>query len=251
MSDWNQDFQGKGLDQEAYDAILCNRWPSKERAAEAVLFDRKHFDYRHMHPVEATYLFGHIFVTEVRKFIRAYIDNTPPSITPSGKVRDWMPLKGGDIFESPSDDKRVKGWIRKTNALIRARQFVDNYGISYSFAIKEALRHWYFGRDYIFEYREMPGPDMITNDDCVQVIAEKWMQEIESRIIYSDHPRYQIIGETHPDLDKHQDFILAQILRKTDPVPALRKFIGLGVLSEERARMIFQHEHVDRALVVK
>lgn len=250
MHDWQIEYQGHDLDPDSCEAILHTRWPEKELRLEPELFQTKAFDLRHLHPVAATLLFAHIFTEETRTFIRAHIDDTPPRTLPSGRVLDWYPLGQGNLFDPPSDERKLKAWKRKINALVRARQFADRFGIPYRFLIRRALRHWYFGRNYIFEeHRTLPGPDMLNGDECRAAIAEAWLEELQARIQYATHPRYLVQnGDGHHDVREHQEFLCDQIAKKINPVPALSKFMGMGLLSQEVARQRFGEERVSKAL---
>ena len=246
--DWNLDFDGKDLDLDACEALLHTRWPPKEMRAEAALFQSKFWDYRHLHPVHATYLFAHIFTVETRAIIRAHIDNTPPRTLPSGHVLDWYPLGSGDVFE-PAGGK-LQSWQRKVKALIRARQFADRYGMPYSFFIRHALRHYYFGRYYLFddERRTLPGPDMLNGEDCRIAVAEAWIEELGTRIHHATHPRYLVENDCgHHDVKAHQQALCDQIAKRSDPSYALKRFIGNGLLSPAVAAERFGTEHIAKA----
>ena len=248
----NEEYFGFNLSTDEYEVILHSRWDDKQVKEELKLFSRKWWDYRHQHPVNSTYLFAHIFTRETRAIIRKHIDNTPPKVTAKGTVIDWHPLKSGDVFDPPSDVNKLKGWKRKTKSLIKARQTADRFGIPYEFFIKAGLKHYYFGRFYIFEeHRTLPSPEMLTSDDCLVAIAEAWLQELESRIHYGTHERYLIANDAgHTDVVEHQKSILNQINRKTNPIPALSKFLKLGYLSERAVRDRYGEDRLQKSLAL-
>lgn len=250
MNALDMDYYGRDTDPVEADAILANRWGAKERAAEPELCRRAWFDYQHMHPVNRTYLFAHLFTAETRLIIRQHIDDSPPKVSASGTVRDWEPIKAGDMFEPPGDARRLKYWKRKISSLIKARQMADHYAIPYPQFVKFGLRHWYFGRSYFLEQTVLPEPGLLNGEECRIAIAEKWLDELRGRIHHATHPRFQVAAGLSTDLDLivHQEYILQQIARKSDPVPALRKFFALGWLSPERAALHHSPEQIAQAI---
>lgn len=250
MQDIDVDFYGRDTDPVEADAILATRWGVKERALEASLCRRTWFDYRHLHPVNRTYLFAHLFTAETRTIIRKNIDDAPPRIV-GGVVRDWEPIKAGDVFDPPAAANRLLYWKRKITSLIRARQAADHYAIPYTQFVRYGLRHWYFGRSYFLERTVLPEPGLLNSEECRVAIGLKWLDDMSGVIQHATHSRFQVQAgaSTQTDLIEHQEYILRQIARKSDPIPALRKFFALGWLSPDRAALHYRAEQISRALI--
>lgn len=238
-----EDFYGYNLELDQCDALMFTRWSSSSRKKEVGLFQDKWFDHRHLHPVKATYLFGHIFTQEVRKIIRTSIDNTPAIELRDGTYKDWFPLKKGDILEPPDTEQAMERWKRKTTALIKARQTADSLGIPYEFFVKEGLKSIYFGRLYLLcqpwqtgtkgDFRNsLPSPMMLNGEETVTKILMKWAEAIDSRIQFAEHPRFNMnVTDGSQDYIAHQKWLVDQIKRKPNPRPAIYKFVKMGLLS--------------------
>lgn len=234
--EFDQDFFGKSLDVETYDAILMARWKDKDRNKEVELMRKKWFDMRLLHPTQATYLFAHLFTQEIRKMIRDNINNTP-AVIKNGRVVDWEPIKAGDIFEPSTvkDEKKYRFWKSKITALIHARQTADFYCIPYSFYIKQGLTAIYFGKFNLLNSASIPQPSMLIHKDVVVKILNAWMSSLEGKIYCAEHPRYLIKNfNEHIDCSEHEIWLCDQIARKSNPNLAIRKFFDAGFLSKKR-----------------
>jgi hypothetical protein len=234
-------YFGRDLDRDSCELLFGSLWKPKERALERELFRTKWFDVRHLHPVQATYLMGHLFTQETRSIIRKHIDDTPARVMPDGTVRDWEPLKSGDILEPPDGSpKRVSFWQRKINSLIRCRMYADSLGIPYTFFVKTGLDRLYFGRMYILDRKKLPEPGILNGKEMRDYILLKWGEELDVRIQYSDHPRYNIAaGYQCDDACDHEKWIIDQIKRKSDPKPAIRTFVGKRLISIDACKQAF------------
>ena len=252
------DYIGCNFDSEQYDALMFNRWSETAMRREVSLFPTKWFDHRHLHPVHATYLFGHLFTTEVRSIIRSCLDMTPATMGRDGTFKDWNPIKKGDILEPQTGDKALARWKKVITALIKARQTADTLGIPYSFFIKEGLNSIYFGRFYMLTNNwagtpnwkgSLPSPMMLNGLETTSKILVKWAEKIDGSIQYALDPKYLVAeNESSADIDDHQNWLCQQIHRKTDPKPAIRKFVKMGLLSENFAVKSFGPTRVSQAL---
>ena len=242
-------FSPDNLSTDELEELLYTRWGSSSIILEPKLLETRWFDHRQLHPVQATYLFGDLFTNETRRIIRAHINPAPPVILPSGVVKDWCPLKDGDILKPPLLSKQVNRWAAKIKALIKARQYADTIGIPYDFFIKTALKHYYFGRYYFTEYKKLPTPQMLNGEECRQEILIEWVNTIEGSIQYAKHSRFLIKNDNgHQDIKDHQKWLMDQMQRKSNPVLALRKFINMDLLSVEQATIRFGAQTVSRAI---
>ena len=237
-SDWNTPHFGQGLDPDRADYLMYHLWSDRARKSELDLFARKHWDYRHLSPAEATYLFARLFRHLEKRIKAEYLcdDGGDSSIV------------ARDIMEEPKNQKARMAWRCKLTALIKGRQFADKFGIPYSFCIERGLQHWFFGRAYVLE-KKASLPLLLNNEECQIAVAQAWLDNLGARIDHATHPRYLLEnGCTHPDIQDHQDWLLEQIAKKANPVPSLGKFMSMGLLSRPNAVARFGQSRVDRAL---
>jgi hypothetical protein len=237
-------FPGHDLPDDECEVILYTLWPDKERKREAKLFAQKWWDYRTLSVVHATYLFSHILTTETRSIIRAHIDDAPATVAPNGTVRDWNPIKAGDVFDPPSQASRMPYWRRKVGGLIRARQAADAEGIPYEVFVKAGLRHFYFGAgSYVLQRQDqngsrtvMPEPNLLYGEDCLAQIRDTWLQALGSRLHAAEHPRYRIANDDgHADHAEHRDWLRQQLDRRPVQDWAAARLVRDGLLSRDQA----------------
>lgn len=120
LLNWAGHFYGNDLDLEHYEILTVQYIPKKERKVETQLMTTKWFDYRLMHPMQATYYFFRQFKSEYRNFYRKAIDH---------KAADFVkPIKEQDFLLS-----------REALSFWRLRQAVDALGMRYDFFLKTAF----------------------------------------------------------------------------------------------------------------
>ena len=242
------EFYGRDLDIDTAETLLFTRWKDADRKRELSLFASKDWDERAEHPVISTYHFCHIFTEEVRLLIRAHVDNTPARVTRSGKIIDWFPIKSGDPLDPPDSDIQTVKWRRKLNSIIRARQWADTHGIPYRFMIRTALKKIYFGRYYLLQRTTLPDPGLLNGEQMRQEILLAWVEQLETKIQHGTHSRYLVSSTPkHPDLFKHQCWIMQQIKRRSQPQYALSNFIRMDLLDPNAVALAFP-KHIDKAL---
>ena len=230
---------------------MHSHWPEKDRLREPVLFGRKDWDERPNHPVVSTYKFCHLFTSETRRIIRTHIDDRPPKVMANGSVRDWSPL-GNDPIKPPklpAEHRLHKRWRARLNAIIKARQWADHHGVPYRFFVKSALRKVYFGQMYLLQYTKMPDAKLLNGAEMREHVLLGWAEQIDVQVQHATHPRYVLgNGLDHPDVDKHQQWLIGQIKRRSQPHFALGKFISLGLLDPALACDAFGPRIVEKAL---
>lgn len=235
MSGSLDEFQGYHRDQNECDILLHSRWPASLLKKESGLFRSKWWDYRHLHPTIATDLFGYIFTVEMRKIIRAHINNSPPKISSDGKVRDWFPLGAGDLFNPPTASSRMNAWRRKISGVIKARQTADSDGIPYPFFIQAGLQHIYFGGGcYILEHVTLPMPSLLHNDRCLQRIREQWIDKMESGVMTGDGEHFKIPGDGSAVFKAHQNWLIGQVRERPIPRYAATRLVKEGYLTHDQ-----------------
>jgi hypothetical protein len=227
-------FPGRELDRDALEMLLWTRWPDKERKREPKLFQTKWWDYRLLHPAASTYLFAHLYTEETRRVIREHINDAAAVITASGSVRDWYPIKAGDIFEPPASERQADYWKRKIGGLIRSRQAADEDGIPYPLYIREALKHFYFGKgSYVLgrTQAKIVEINLLAGDEVRGVIATRWLEEVQIKVQTAAHPRYlRVHDTTHLDHTAYRAWLHQQLGLRSAPEHARARLEKLGHL---------------------
>lgn len=224
-------FPGDDLTLAGCEALLIRRWQPKERFREPALMTQKWWDYRSLHPVQATYLFSHLLTLEVRRIIRTHIDDAPPLVRDDGSVMDWNPIKAGDVLTPPMRAQSVPFWERKILGLIRARQAADADGIPYPVFIAAGLKHFYFGGGtYVLarNARKMPEPNLLYGEACLAEIRKTWLETIQSKLQHAAHPRYRETNrDGHPDHAEHRRWLIQQLEAR-----AVREYVGAKLVKD-------------------
>jgi hypothetical protein len=237
-------FEGHDRSLEACEALLYTLWPVKERRREGALFATKWWDHRTLHPVHATYLFHHLFATEIRRIIREHIDPAPPRVSATGKILDWNPIKAGDVFEAPAASRSTQFWKRKVLGLIRARQAADADGIPYGIFVREGLRHLYFGEGTWLMQRGwqqggrtiMPEPNLLYGEEVLFAIRQAWLDQIASRVQAGLHPCWRLSNvNAHPDHAAHRAWLLQQLAERPVQEWAAARLVKEGLIDLNQA----------------
>lgn len=181
-------FYGSELTVADCEMLALSRIAAPLRVAESLLFTKKWFDQRHLHPVQATYLFAHEYAQAVR---RAY-----------GRQKDIRKLdevKGFDVeslFES-----------RELTAMWRARQAFDAIGCRYD-----------YGLDFIMKrfcergWRVFPRPNQLYAEEIILDVRDAWRAECKAVMQLAKHERFRTQNFAgHPDQMAYQAWQIGQV----------------------------------------
>lgn len=233
------DYDWKGLDIVTCEALLHSRWSDKDLRAERGLFAKKWWDYRHLHPVQATYGFSDCLNTELRSIIRAHVDDTPPRIAANGRVLDWVAVKQGDVFEPPADARRQAYWRRKLGGLIRARQAADELGIPYPMFCRFGLKFFYFsGGTYMLARSFVPEPNLLYGEACLLSIQEKWAEQLAMKVHTATLDRFRDPGRDDPDANEHRAWLALQANGRPEPERAYARLVHEGFFTLDEAKAL-------------
>jgi hypothetical protein len=196
------------------------------RERESTLFHRKWYDYRHLHPVKATYLFAHRYEECVRAF---YVETKDKD--GAGEIKVFTPA---DVFQS----HELTGiWI--------ARQAMDALGCRYEFGIKFAIRR-FTDRGW----RMFPRPNQLYGVEFLLDLQDAWRRQCAASLEMAKHPRFKNINyEWHPDQDAHHDWVVKQIkLRQNHVDRILARVFDEDLLPLGVATCHFDPKIVNQAL---
>ncbi len=187
--------------------LALTRVDPSMRVAEAVLFNRRWFDHRHLHPVQATYLFAHEYAEAVK---RAYVRQKD--------IRTLDKVKGFDVaglFAS-----------RELTAMWRARQAFDAIGCRYEYALDFIMKRFCDRGWKIF-----PRPNQLYAEEIVLDVRDAWRAECKAKTQLAKHERFlaeNFVG--HSDQRAYQAWQIDQVKTRGG-----NRAMLLGRLLQERA----------------
>lgn len=180
---------------------------------ELSLFTSKWFDYRFMHPSEATYLYAHHWERVYRRFYKMNVDAQRADVI---KV-----FNKSNIFK---DKANLPG-------LWRGRQHADGLGIPYdlyiTLAFKENLRFW--------NRSHLPRPQHCYSGRVIEAIQQAWPEHQAANLFYSRLPTYHNDNYAETNEQKaHHEWLMDQAGRRAAPAWVLGKFVKDGILPIEK-----------------
>ncbi|HDR9086339.1 hypothetical protein [Burkholderia vietnamiensis] len=168
--------------------LALSRITPAMRSMESALYTRKWFDYRGLHPVQATYLFAQEYHDAIK---RAY--QRQKDIRTVDKIR---PIDVEGLFDG-----------RELTAVWRARQAFDAVGCRYEFGLDFVMR-----RACDRGWRTFPRPNQLYAEELVLDLRDAWAAECKASIQLARHDRF--LAENyrgHPDQIAYQAWQIDQI----------------------------------------
>lgn len=205
---------------------------------ETSLYQTKWWDYRHLHPVEATYEFANEYLAAYRRVIQRRIE--------SEVAKRIFPVKGmKDIFNDAKDIQITGFW--------KARQMADRIGCPYSFYCSEALLYG-DKRDWAF----LPKPTQMystqrkfeTDPSLVESIAAAWNDKKANSVVHSSLSQFDLANYNEQRVQiEHQESLVSQIQgKKHKQHLLLAQFVfDTPKLSYDRAVKAFGIEAVEHS----
>ncbi len=167
-------------------------------AGESRLYQYKWFDYRMLHPTQATYLCAHFYNRAYGDFMSTCFDK--------GK-KFMVGFKGKDFMGS-----------REKQSFWKLRQRIDELGIRYDFFMREAM-NWCINNGW----RQPPRPAHIaSNNDLIVDVTNLWEVECRAKIQWATAPRYCVeafVGA--PDQLAYEEYLVSRIMQRPHPKYAL------------------------------
>lgn len=225
----DQKFIGQGLDQAAFDekAVRFIRKDWLDR--EVPLFSTKWFDYRRMHPTEATYLYADHLIQAYRNAYRRNID--------SRRGEHVRPFPKLDLFDNP------KATI---SAVWRGRQCADAIGMPYDLYLSQAYQ---FATRY-WQQKHLPRPSQLYNDTrVVDPMVEYWNERKKAVLHFatSEHYKNDAYVGTAAQNAHHEWLMEHASVNGGSPNLVGRFVFKEAVLPESKAVARFGSEVVERA----
>lgn len=188
-------YFGSEIDLQHAEILAIGNVDRKLLAPEAALFETKWFDYRQLHPVQATYLMVHHYNRSYGEFMARAMDHTK---------RFMASFKGKDFMSA-----------REMKSFWRLRQKLDELGIRYDFFLRQAMA-WYIAHGWGKQAPSAPRPaHVLNNAELIVDVANAWSQECRARIQFASSPRFLVeswVGA--PDQLAYERFLIAQIKQR-------------------------------------
>lgn len=220
------EFEGAYIRPEEGDHLALRVIPPALLEGEADLFGSKWFDYRRLHPTQATFLFMHLYRKAYRRVMARRED-----------YRQVELLRGMKVG-NPFDPSR-----KETPAFWKARRLADVAGIPYENFCYLALD---YGERSCWEH--LPRPGQFEKPELFEAIVAGWQAESGAFIHVPVDPIY---------LAKHwvgsaiqvsfHDWLMTQISMRAQPEYALQTYlVATPMLQLSRARETARSEGWDR-----
>tara|TARA_R110000851_G_C13102760_1_gene569223 strand:- start:8260 stop:8955 length:696 start_codon:yes stop_codon:yes gene_type:complete len=229
MDDINSElvFNGSHLTDNECEAIGIKHIKRKYIKKEAMLYSRKWFDYRQMHPVKATYYFAHCYTAAYKKLMEERLGNH--AIYHRG-------YKGGDPFRASAG---------QNTSFYKARQYADLLGIPYDFYCNFAMR---WANDRL--WKRLPRPSHLYSKDLIRAVKHAWDKRLTETIEVPTSKFYMVDGFfNHGDQLEFQHWLLKLIKKRRVPEMALTTYMCLNeYLVEDIVKEYFSDEVIQKAL---
>lgn len=196
-------------------------------AEEPELMRSKWFDYRLLHPVEATYLMVSEYTKAYRKMIATISDRD--------RAQHVSGVKGDNFMSG-----------RERNSFWKLRQHADALGVRYDYFMAAAMR-WCVANGW----RQPPRPSQIySNEEMLGYIIEQWLEECKAKIQYPTHEHYLADNWVGSEAQlAYESWIVERIKQCRIPQYALSSALyDIGVMRIETALENFPQEVVELAI---
>jgi len=224
-----QDIIGLDLNKDACDFLWTkNAYLHKWKAFEVPLFTTKWFDYRFMHPVQATYLFAHHYR---RVYKRIFSENFDAE-----RAEYVKGFRGDDLF--------VQGKSVTISGMWRARQHADAIGCPYDVYISAALN-----KVLRLNRSNMPYLTELYQGWVLDGVKQSWEEVQRGRLFIAQHPSYR--SQSYCGLsaqNEHHEWLFKQAATRDSLPRWLARFIWRdGLLSEDVVAARFGIEMLETA----
>lgn len=206
------EIYGLGQTPEHYDVLMQTHASSKWRSHETDLMTSKWWDYRFMHPTEATYLFAHHYREQYRNAFDRYFDKR------QAYRRDTLAKHHDPMKNAPG----------AVTGIWRARQFADSiccpYDLYIRWAIDARMRFWQ--RAYL------PRPCHLYADVVTDQVIAKWEEHLSAKFTVASHDAYKVENYAGlPDQDAHVEWVFERAKVQPNILHALQNAYRRGLIS--------------------
>lgn len=217
---------GLDFDTSHYDHLIKQHIKPERQEIEDELLGRKWFDYRFMHPVQATYVYAHAYnQVYPRVYRRTICHRRARFIRPL-----WL-----DVFRDKNSLQGIWG----------GRQCADELCMPYTLyiqmAMDGALRYW--------NHKHLPRPNQLYTERVIKYVCAAWESHQEGFLLIAKHSHYRnenYVGAAHQDA--HHEWLIKQAGKRTNIFLALADLYDSKVLPIEKIRAAHGAEVAERIL---
>lgn len=215
-----ESYYGADTDHQRCEVLAIQHIDRRVLTLEAGLYEKKWFDYRPLHPVQATYLMTHHYNRAFGDFIGIALDT---------KRRFTAAFKGKDIM---AHREKLSFW--------KLRQKIDELGMRYEFFLREAMK-WHLARGWGRGSLNPPRPCHLTgNDEMILDICNAWSAECKAKIQYAKAPTFSVSTFTGSAGQlAYEAHLIGQIAQRRNPMYALHA--ALYIFDALRVEVAIRH----------
>ncbi|MCL2874799.1 MAG: hypothetical protein FWF12_00595 [Betaproteobacteria bacterium] len=228
---WLGNFYGGNLGFLNYEVLTIGHIPHKDLKCEPDLMASKWFDYRRLHPMQATYYFIKCYNNAYREFYRKAVDADRAPFVRGIKDHDFLTGK-----------EKLTFW--------RLRQNCDRVGLPYDFFLRFAM-HRHMRLIVCGKKIYAPRPAMfVKNEDLFADAMIAWEDARKASLRVATDPYYQVSNYTGSgDQEAHEAFVIEQIKERPIKHYALHSAMYFyDVVRIEEALRCFDVRVVDSAI---
>lgn len=229
---WLGNFFGGNLGFLNYEVLTIQHINHKEARIEPELMTTKWFDYRRLHPMQATYYFVKCYNDAYREFYRKAVNADAAPFVRSIKDHNFLDAK-----------EKMTFW--------RLRQNCDKVGLPYDFFLRFAMNrhHRTVGADDGKVYAPRPTA-FVKNEELFADAMIAWEDACAASLRIACDPYYRTSNYTGGrDQQAHEAFVIGQIKRRGVPHYALHAALYLfDVVRIEEALRQFDAHVVNAAI---
>lgn len=227
----HESFPGSDWSSSYCDELTTRFVPVSLLAVEAELYSTKHWDYRFMHPAQATQLFAHCYGQAKKHAVERRTD--------IWIGRNMRGIKQASIFDM--DSRSITGFWK-------GRQMADRLGIPYDFYCEYVMlfadvARWENLPTPVQTYGRSVPEHLKTTDyavSMVEFIGRRWLERTATSNVYAKHPAYLVenyVGGNEQNL--YLNFLSDKIKHSNYPEAVLASLLDNGQLSHDLVRQIF------------
>lgn len=231
---WLENFYGANLGFLNYEVLSIQHIPARELAKETELMESKWFDYRRLHPLQATYYFVKCYTDAYRAFCKKAIDHETAPYVRCIKEHDFLKAR-----------EKMSFW--------RLRAACDQVGIRYDFFLTFAM-NWFYrfvGQDGKV-YPPRPS-HFAKNEELFADAVIAWEEQCRVSLQVAKDPYYRISNFAGRKAQQdHEAFVLRQIGQRAVTRYSLHAALYVyDVVRIEEALRSFESKVVEAAIALQ